>query len=160
MDRLWIILTVSTLIIVPAAGSTPLDTAYDLLYAIEFCDGAAMLETFTESLSLQISVRIEELRQLALADPSIAARTIRRFGGTMTIYDLENLSSDELLGRVLEGVHLSLPQNVDEEYLTMSGRNAEVTLSWIDGGSVSFTMVWEESSWRISDTVLLSMLFY
>jgi len=160
MDRLWIVVTVSILILAPAAGSTPLDTAYDFLYAVEFGDGAAMLETFTESLSLQISSQIEQMRQLALADPSIAARTIRRFGGTMTMYDLENLSPDELLGRVLQGVHLSLPENVDEEYLTMSGRNAEVTLLWIDGGSISFTMVWEESSWRISDTDLLSMLFY
>ncbi len=160
MDRLWLALTASILILAPSAGSTPLDTAYDFLYAVEFGDGAAMLGTFTESLSLQISARIEQMRQLALADQSIAARTIRRFGGTMTMYDLENLSPDELLGRVLEGIHLSLPENVDEEYLTMSGRNAEVTLSWIDGGSVSFTMVWEDSGWRISDTDLLSMLFY
>ena len=160
MDRLRIVLILSILVLAPAAGSTPLDTAYDFLYAVEFGDGTAMLDTFTEALRVQISSQIEQLRQLALADPSVAAGTIRRFDGFITLYDLENLPPDELLGRLLEGIHLSLPENVDEEYLTMSGRNAEVTLTWIDGGSVSFSMVWEESSWRISDTDLLSMLFY
>ena len=159
MDRLWPAVTVLTLAIVSTAGGTPLDTAYDLLHAIEYCDGNALLETFSESLRLQIVTQIDQMRQIALKDPAIAGITVQRLGGGVTEYDLEHLTVEELLGKGLERISLSSSDMVEEEQVTMSGRTASVALYWPDGESISFRMVWENSSWKITGTDLLSILF-
>jgi len=157
MDSVRVLLTVLTFAVASAVLATPLDTAYDFLYAVERGDGSTFLETLTESLGLQLTGQLEQLRQIALSDQSIAERLQPRFG--ITQWDLENLSPEELLGRILEGVNLHPAIDVVEEEMSMSGRDADVTLYWDSGGSLSFTMVWEESCWRISGSDLFSMLF-
>lgn len=158
MDSVRVLLTVLTFAAVSAVSATPLDTAYDFLYAVERGDGGDFLETLTESLGLQLTGQLEQLRQIALSNRSIAERLQPRFG--ITQWDLEYLSPEELLGRILESVYLYPLTDIAEEVVSMSGRDADVILYWQNGGSLSFTMVWEESSWRISGSDLFSMLFH
>jgi hypothetical protein len=146
------------IVIAQVAAATPLDTAYDFLYAVESGDGDAFLETLTESLRQSITYQLEEIRKLVLEDGSLAGAFLPRFGVTM--WELENLSLTDLLGKVLLSVALYPSWDVGREEVTMEGREADVTLHWPDGGSLSFEMVWEESSWRISGSDLFSMLFH
>jgi hypothetical protein len=141
----------------PPVLATPLDTAYDLLYAVETGNGEAFLGTLTGELSGQLTTRIEELRRLVLADGSAVAAVLTRFG--LTRWELENLPAVDLLGRMLQSMDMNSGVDVVEEDVSMKGGEAEVTLYWYDGGSVSFGMVWEESSWRIADSDLFSMMF-
>ena len=157
MDLVRLPLILALVAVSAPAGATPQDTAYDLLYAVETGNGEAFLGTLTEELSGQLTARIEELRRLVLADGSTVAVVLARFG--LTRWELENLPAVDLLGRMLQSLDMHSGVDVVEEDVSMKGREADVTLYWYDGGSVSFGMVWEESSWRIADSDLFSMMF-
>jgi hypothetical protein len=157
MDRMRLPLILALVTLPSIVGATPLDTAYDLLYAVETGNGDGFLATLTVSLSQQLCGQLEELRRLVVGDESLAAAVRPRFG--LTQWELENLSTADLLGRMLLSLDMHSAVDVVEEDVSMKGGEADVTLHWYDGGSVSFGMVWEESSWRISESDLFSMLF-
>jgi hypothetical protein len=157
MDSVRPFLTAIAFAFASVASATPLDTAYDFLYAVEAWNGESFLETLTESLGQQLIGQLEELRHISLSDTSIGERLQTRFG--ITPWDLENLTTGELLGRILEGVHLYSADEITEEKVSMSGRDADVILYWENGGSLSFTMVWEQGNWRISGSDLFSIIF-
>jgi hypothetical protein len=138
----------------------PIDTAHSFLDAIEFADGHALEELLSEDLLQVLHGYLEQARLLAGEDPALAAELLRsRYGELLQLEDLLHLTNQELFGIVLQNVRIQPDDLIEAETAEMEGRNARVVLTYLNGATVSFSMTWENSDWRISDTSLLRSMF-
>ena len=145
--------------ITSVASSTPIDSTWDLLQAVEYCDGELFLDMMSESLRLQIETSYCQLKELVTDDPGMAEALIREFGMNLTTWDLEWMTTGDFVGRMLDGVYLPPLENVILEEVSMNGRNAEVLFTWYSGYSLSIQFSWEESSWKVTGSPVLNQLF-
>lgn len=142
------------------AGASPIDTAYDLFDAVEYQDGYALERIFAEDLYFTFTEFLDQTRVLAEADPVLAESILLgRYRGRITVEDLIMLSNEEMLGKILGEVYLQSREQIEQESANMEGREATVIITYFNGASVSFRMVWENSDWRITDTSLLTSFF-
>ena len=142
------------------AGASPVDTAYDLFDAVEYQDGYALERIFSEDLYVTFTDFLDQTRVLAEADPVLAESILlQRYRGRITVDDLIMLSNEEMLGRILGEVHLQSGEQIEQESANMEGREATVVITYFNGATISFRMIWENSDWRITDTSLLSSFF-
>lgn len=156
--RAFLVFTVLAATAVSAAD--PIDTAYDLMDAVSYQDGYALRELLSQDLWSTISTFIDQVRELAVADPALAGDILSsRYRGRITVNDLEILTNEEILGIVMGGMNLQPEDQVESESAQLEGRNATVVLYYFNGGSVSFRMTWENSGWRITDSSLLGVVF-
>lgn len=154
------LITLSTLVSISSVAlSTPIDSAWDLLNAVEYQDGERFMDLMSESVRTQIEWSYQQLRELAVENPGLVETLLSRSGTSLTIWDLEWMTSEDLVSRMLEGVYLPPLENVISEEASMSGRNAEVVLTWRSGYSLLLQFTWEESSWRITGSPILEQLF-
>jgi hypothetical protein len=100
------------------------------------------------------------VRSLVETDPVLAASLLNeRYRGGITIEDFEVLNNQELLGKLMLEASLQSNDQIQQETAEMQGRNATVVISYLNGASISFSMVWENSKWRVSDSSLLGTVF-
>lgn len=154
------IITILTLaLIVSVASSTPVDTTWDLLNAVEYCDGERFLELMSESLRIQIESSYQQLKQIASEEPDMAETMLRELGMNLTTWDLEWMAAADFVTRMLDGVYLPSLENVILENSSMNGRNAEVEFTWHSGYSLCIQLTWEESSWKVTGSPVIDQLF-
>lgn len=147
-------------LIAAVAHASPLDTAYDLLDAITYQDGYSLEGIFSHDLYTSITDFLDQTRILVEADPALAAGILQqRYSGRITVADFRLLNNEEMLGKIMGEVHLQPDEQIQQETADLEGREATVVISYFNGASISFRMVWEESGWRIADTSLLSTVF-
>lgn len=148
------------LLIVVVANATPLDTAYDLLDAIKYQDGYALEDIFSNDLYATFTGFLDQTRILVEADPVLAGNILQqRYRGRIAVDDFAELSNEEMLGKIMGEVNLQPEEQIQQETADMGGREATVIISYFNGASISFRMVWENSNWRITDTSLLATIF-
>ncbi|MCK5130926.1 MAG: hypothetical protein KAR40_02100 [Candidatus Sabulitectum sp.] len=148
------------LLIVVVANASPLDTAYDLLDAITYQDGYALEDIFSDDLYATFTGFLDQTRILVEADPVLAGNILQqRYGGSIAVDDFAELSNEEMLGKIMGEVNLQPEEQIQQETADMAGRDATVVISYFNGASISFRMVWENSNWRITDTSLLATIF-
>jgi len=148
------------LILVSVVGASPLDTAYDLLDAITYQDGYALEGIFANDLYTAFTDFLDQSRILIEADPVLAENILyQRYRGRITVSDFEMLTNEELLGRIMGEVSLQPDEQIQRETADMEGREATVVISYFNGASISFGMIWENSDWRVTDTSLLASMF-
>ena len=141
-------------------NASPLDTAYDLLDAITYQDGYALEGIFSADLYTSFTDFLDQTRVLVEADPALAAGILQqRYRGRISVADFDILNNEELLGKIMGEVLLQSDEQIQQETADMQGREATVVISYFNGASISFRMVWEESNWRIADTSLLATVF-
>ncbi len=151
---------IAVLLILFAASADPVDTAYDLLDAVEWQDGYALEGLLTEDLFTTITAFLDQARELVETDPVLAGNILyQRYRGRVTVEDFDYMTNEELLGRLMGEITLQSSDLVQSESAEMQGRNATAVITYFNGETVSFSMVWENSSWRIADSSLLSVLF-
>lgn len=156
--RMRIVVTI--LFIAGAVAASPLDTAYDLLDAITYQDGYALENVFAEDLYTALTEFLDQTRILVEADPVLAGNILQqRYRGRITVDDFAVLNNEELLGKIMGEVYLQPDEQIQQETADMEAREATVVISYFNGASISFRMVWEDSNWRITDTSLLSTVF-
>jgi len=140
--------------------ASPLDIAYDLLDAVTYQDGYALEEIFTSDLYRTFTSFFDQIRALVELDPVLAESLLHnRYGGRLTISDFQGLSDEEIFGKIMGEIHLQPDEQIEQETVSMEGRDATVVIFYFNGASISFRMVWENSYWRIADTSLLATLF-
>ncbi|MCD4700362.1 MAG: hypothetical protein K8S24_00750, partial [Candidatus Aegiribacteria sp.] len=122
-------------------------------------DGERFLDLMSESVMIQIESSIRQLKELMEEDPGLAETLLRESDTGLTTWDLEWMTSEDLVSRMLEGVYLPPLENIISEEASLRGRNAEVVFTWYSGYSLSLRFVWEESSWKITGSPLLEQLF-
>lgn len=143
-----------------AVSADPVDTAYDILDAVEWQDGYALEDLLTEDLYTTITGFLDQVRQLVETDPVLAGNILnQRYRGRITTDDFGFMSNEELLGRLMGEITLQSVDLIQQESAEMQGRNASVVLTYFNGETISFNMVWENSSWKIADCSLLAILF-
>jgi len=147
------------LTVVPASAS-PVDTADDFLRAVEWRDGDALLGSLSESLRTTLEARWAEFGAIAEMRPELASAVLSRTLPYLSPSDLSGMSLAEFLSQLmpvldLTGYEAAMVERMD---LDMAGRDADVTVHWPDGRSVSFSMVWEESAWRIAGSDFLDSI--
>ncbi|MEN8208755.1 MAG: hypothetical protein ABFR50_05850 [Candidatus Fermentibacteria bacterium] len=152
-----IILTIVS--ISSSAFSTPIDSAWDLLYAVENRDGECFLDLMSESVRVQIEHSYQQLKDLAVENPDFAETLLRESGSGVTTWDLEWMNAEDFVSRMLEGVNLPPLDNIISEEASLRGRNADVLFSWSSGYSISIQLSWEESSWKVTGSPVLNQLF-
>lgn len=146
--------------VIVSVNASPLDTAYDLLDAITYQDGYALEDVFSNDLYTAFTAFLDQVRALVEADHVLAGNLLRdRYSGRITVADFEMLNNEEILGKIMGEVHLQPDEQILQETADMEGRTATVVISYFDGASISFSMVWENSDWRITDTSLLATIF-
>ncbi|MCK5785960.1 MAG: hypothetical protein KAH54_05300 [Candidatus Sabulitectum sp.] len=151
---------VFALLLTAVLNASPLDTAYDLLDAITYQDGYALESIFSVDLYRSFTEFLDQTRILVEADPALAAGILQqRYRGRITVADFDILNNEELLGKIMGEVLLQPDEQIQQETADMEGREATVVISYFNGASISFRMVWEESDWRIVDTSLLATVF-
>jgi hypothetical protein len=149
-----VILSLSS--VVPA---TPIDTAWDLLYAVESRDGQWFLDLMSESLHVQIEMRFEQLQELAENEPDMAEELVRYAGLSITVYDLLWMTSADFISMVLESTSIPPLGNIVSEEASLNGRNATVVFKWSSGYSLNLQVTWEESSWKVNGSSILERVF-
>ena len=138
----------------------PVDTAYDLMEAIEYRDGYALEDLLSQDLYAAIDGFLEQVRGMIETDPVLAGNLLEgRYSGSITIDDFRNMTNQEILGRVMGEVRLLPLEQVESETARLEGRNAVVVISYFGGASVSFDMTWEDGGWRVTDSSLLGEVF-
>lgn len=138
----------------------PVDTAYDLMDAIEYGDGYALEGLLTEDLYSAVNSYIHQVRGIIETDPALAEDLLNsRYNGSITIADFEAMNNREILGLAMNRINLQPLEQVESEEAQLEGRSARVVIRYFNGSSISFRMSWENSSWRIADTSLLEFLF-
>jgi hypothetical protein len=146
--------------IIFSAGASPVDSAYDLLDAITYQNGYALEDILSHDLYQTITGFLDQVRSLVETDPVLAASLLNeRYRGGITIEDFEVLTNQELLGKLMLEASLQSNDQIQQETAEMQGRNATVVISYLNGASISFSMVWENSKWRVSDSSLLGTVF-
>ena len=160
MDLLRNLLTAAVILsLSPVVLATPVDTAWDLLYAVENRDGQWFLDLMSESLSAQIETRIEQIKELAGIDPGLIEGFLLSAGLPVSAYDLQGMTSSDFISIVLESTNLPPLCNIVSEEASMNGRNATVILKWASGYSLNLQVVWEESSWKVTGSSILERVF-
>lgn len=148
------------LVFCAAAAADPVDTAYELLEAIEYGDGYALENLLSEDLYAALNGFIDQVRVLIDTDPVLAEDLLRsRYGNALTIEIFEYATNEELLGMAMDRIPVQSYDMVENESAQLQGREAVVVISYFDGSSVSFRMTWENSDWRVTDSSLLVSLF-
>jgi hypothetical protein len=142
------------------ASAAPVDAADDFLRAVEWYDGEALLSTLSESLRNTLESRWTEFTLLASERPEIAGAVLSRALPYISPEDAAGLSLGEFLSILLPHLDLSGYESEMVTRLTaeMTGREALVVMTWPDGRSVDFDMVWEDGAWRIAGSALLDSL--
>ena len=154
------IITLLTIIIISSvASSTPIDSTWDLLHAVEDRDGERFLDMMSESIRIQIESSYQQLRELVVENPGLVETILRESGTGLTTWDLEWMTAEELVSRMLEGLYLPPLENIISEEAFLRGRNAEVVFTWHSGYSLSLQLSWEDSSWKITGSPFLERLF-
>ncbi len=154
------VITLLTIISISSvASSTPIDSTWDLLYAVDNRDGERFLDLMSESVRVQIELSYQQLRDLAADNPGLAETLLRESGSGVTTWDLEWMNAEDFVSRMLEGVYLPPLDNVVSEEASLRGRNADVLFTWHSGYSLSIQLSWEESSWKVTGSPVLSQLF-
>jgi len=151
---LLMIITVSSV-----ASSTPVDSTWDLLYAVENHDGERFLDLMSESVRIQIESIYQQLQELAVENPDLAETLLTESGYGLTTWDLEWMNVEDFVSRMLESIHLPLLDNIISEEASLSGRNADVLFTWLSGYSLAIQFTWEESSWKVTGSPVLEQLF-
>ena len=141
------------------AGATPIDTAWDCLYAVEYNDGYAFLNLISETVRSNLDSAFVQVKQLAEDQPELADALLERTGTGLTAWDIAPMELETFVAIMLENVTLPSLDQVQSEEVSMNGRNAEVELMWYGGYSLTFMMVWENSSWRITGSSIIDRLF-
>ncbi len=148
------------LLMAAAAVCDPIDTAYDLMEAIEYGNGSALETILSSDLYQTLDGFIEQARSIALADPVLAQDLLRsRYGTAVSLEDLEGLSNQDIMGLIMETITLQPEEYVERETASMEGREATVVIHYFNGSTVSFRMNWEDGDWRVSDSSLLAAMF-
>jgi len=143
-----------------AAYADPVDTAYDLLDAVSRQDGYALEDLLSRDLYSSITEFLNQARAFIETDPALAGDLLsERYMGRITVDDFQIMSNEEILGKLMAQTSLPPIENIEQETANLQGRSATVVLSYMGGGSISFTMIWEDSRWRISDSSLMSTMF-
>jgi len=150
---------VITLLIASAALSTPVDSTWDLLDAVEYRDGDRFLELMSEGVRLQIEQSFQQLKDMLEEDPGLVELLLQESGMGITTWDLEWMTEADFIGRLLERIDLPPLDNVVSEEVSMTGRNAEVLFKWHSGYSLLIQFTWEESSWKVTGSPVLQQLF-
>ena len=154
------IITLLTIISVSSvASSTPVDSTWDLLYAVDNRDGEWFLDLMSESVRIQIELSYHLLQDLAVENPGLAETLLRESGLGITTWDLEWMYVEDFISRMLEGVYLPPLDNIISEEASLRGRHADVLFTWNSGYSLSIQFTWEESSWKITGSPVLEQLF-
>ncbi len=160
MDLLRNLLTAALILslssIVPA---TPVDTAWDLLYAVESQDGQWFLDLMSESLCVQIETRIEQIKELAETDSGLIEEFLLSAGLSVSVYDLQWMTYSDIISIVLENTYLPPLCNIVSEEASLNGRNATVVFKWSSGYSLNLQVVWEESTWKVTGSSILERVF-
>jgi hypothetical protein len=147
------------LMVAAASGATPLDTAYDMLDALEWGDAEGVMELLSTDVRARVTASLDGLRQLAGQSPEAASDLLRRLDLGLAPSDLEGMTGTELLAVVMERRRLRFEvPPVEREHVTMSGRTAQVGLALMGGDSIHMSMVWEEGGWRVSGSRLMDRL--
>lgn len=149
-----VILSLSSVIL-----ATPVDTAWDLVYAVESRDGQWFLDLMSESLCAQIESRIEQIKELAETNPELIDEFLLSTGLPISAYDLQWMSSSDFISTVLENINLPPLGNIVSEEASLNGRNATVIFKWSSGYSLNLQVVWEESSWKVTGSSILARIF-
>ncbi|MCK5064796.1 MAG: hypothetical protein KAQ97_05910 [Candidatus Fermentibacteraceae bacterium] len=149
-----VILSLSSVIL-----ATPVDTAWDLVYAVESRDGQWFLDLMSESLCAQIESRIEQIKELAETNPELIEEFLHSAGLPISAYDLQWMSSSDFISTVLENINLPPLGNIVSEEASLNGRNATVIFKWSSGYSLNLQVVWEESSWKVTGSSILARIF-
>jgi len=138
----------------------PVDTAYDLMDAIEYGDGYALEGLLTEDLYSVINGFIDQVRGIIETDPILAEDLLNsRYRNSLTLDDFAVLNNQEILGKAMMQINLQPMEQVESEEAQMEGRSASVVIRYFNGSSISFRMSWENSGWKIADSSLLGFLF-
>ncbi|MCD4776057.1 MAG: hypothetical protein K8S15_08435 [Candidatus Aegiribacteria sp.] len=154
------IITLLTIVSISSvSSSTPIDSTWDLLEAVEYSDGEMFLDMMSESIRIQIELSYRQLKELALNDPGMAETLLRELRINLTTWDLEWMTTGDFITRMLDGVYLPPLENVISEEVSMNGRNAEVVFTWHSGYSLSIQFLWEGSSWKVTGSPILDQLF-
>lgn len=161
MDLLRPLLIMALLLLmsVSVVSATPADVTWDLLYAVEYGRGDDFLELLSESVRLQIEDTFQQLREISYDDPGLAETLLERTGSGITAWDLEWMTVEDFVSRLLLAVPLPSLEEVISEDVSMHGRNAEVTFTWFSGTFITFSYTWENSSWKLTGSSLLAELF-
>jgi len=141
------------------AVSTPVDSTWDLFNAIEYRDGNSFLDLMSESVRIRIETSYQQLQELASEDPEMADAILNELGINLSTWDLEWMTPDDFISRMLFHVNLPPFENIISEEVSMSGRNAEVLFTWHSGYSLLIQFVWEDSSWKVNGCPVLDQLF-
>lgn len=157
--RLHKLIITAVLLITVLAAATPLDTGWDLLYAIESRSGENFLSLLTESLRVQIESRFAQLVDIAASDPALIDDALSDAGVNVTAFDLEWMTAPDFVSRILDGIDLPPTADIIEEEASLSGRNADVSFTWRSGYMLTIEMVWENSSWRVVGSPVLGEMF-
>jgi hypothetical protein len=144
---------------VSVLGADPVDSARDLLYAVEYGDGASFMDLLSESVRAQLDSAYKQLQDVALDDPGLAETLLERTGSGLTTWDLEWMTTVDFVSALLVSVELPPSDEVTSEKVSMYGRNAEVIMTWLSGYSITFYFIWEDSSWKLTGSSLLDRLF-
>lgn len=161
MDFLRTSLTVAVAVIAfaPSARATPIDAAWDILYAVERCDGDSFMEVLSNSVRSQIEAAYAQLQEIALQNPQLAEELLRRTGAGLAPSDLEWMTLEDFVSGLLGSVQMPSLDEVASESTSMSGRNAQVVFTWDSGRSMTFQLTWEDSAWRVTGSSVLERLF-
>lgn len=160
MDLLRNLLTAAAILFLSSVvQATPIDTAWDLLHAVESRDGQWFLDLMSESLCAQIETRIEQIRELAETDPGLIEEFLQSTGLPISAYDLQWMTSSDIISGVLENTYLPPLYDIVSEEASMNGRNATVIFKWSSGYSLNLQVIWEESSWKVTGSSILERVF-
>ncbi len=157
--RMHQLILAAVLLIAASGAATPIDTGWDLLYAVESRNGGDFLDLLTESLRTQIESRFQQLKELAESEPSFVDDALSSAGVNVTAFDLGWMSAPDFVSRILDGVVLPNLNDIVEEEASLSGRNADVTFEWNSGYVLTVQMVWESSAWRVVGSPVLGEMF-
>jgi len=150
---------ITLFVVVSVALSTPVDSTWDLLEAIEYRDGEWFLELMSESVRVQIESSYQQLKDLAATDPGLVETLFQGMGIEMTTWDLEWMTTGDFISKMLEGIYLPPLDNIISEEVSMNGRNADVLFTWYSGYSLAIQFCWEEHSWKVTGSPVLAQLF-
>jgi hypothetical protein len=162
MDILRSCLTLigTLLLLMPAiVQGTPLDTAWDLVWAVENGDGEWFMDLMSQSLRLQMETSFLELVELAESEPGLAAEYLISAGLPVSTADLQWMTAPDFVSVLLQQTTIPPSGNIVTENAEMRGRNAEVTMVWMEGFTLDLQMTWEESSWKVTGSSILQQLF-
>jgi len=157
--RTYAITALTLLLVSSTASSTPVDTTWDLLDAVECRNGERFLDLMSESLRLQIELNFQQLKDMMEEDPGLVETLLRESGMGLTTWDLEWMTEADFISRLLEKVNLPPLDNITSEEVSMTGRNAEVVFTWYSGYSLLIQFTWEESSWKVTGSPVIDQLF-